>query len=147
MAGAGDALTERRQTIADELDAAGIVARPYTSDVLTPPCAFVVPGQPYLNSTSDRADVMVGEVLVTLDVLLLVGEADPAPSANAIDQLVGLAFAVLDQWHHVTRVTRPGVVTPDPDPDPDAERTSYVGAVLTIETVIDRPTVPPVEEP
>lgn len=132
-------LGELRQDVADDLEAAGITARPYTSDVLTPPCAFVVPGSPYLDSTSDRADVFLGEVLVRLDVLLLVGEADPAPSATTVDELIETAHAALDVRHHVTRVTRPGV-TPVNPADPDAAR--HLGAVLSIERPAPRPTIP-----
>lgn len=130
-------LTEARQAVADDLEAGGIVARPYTSEVLSPPCAFVVPGQPYLDDKSGRVDVSFTGTLLRLDVLLLVGEADPAPQASTVDELVERAFGLLDQRQDVVRVTRPGVIQPDP-----TREDRYVGAVLSLETITDRPTVP-----
>lgn len=121
-------LTDLRVEIAEALDAAGIKAVEYIGETITPPCAVVVPGQPYLVWPTRSNGVPFGSVQVNVDVLLLVTESTAAKSAaSRIDDLVVNAVETLDdrEQYDVVSATRPGVVT--------LRGAKYVGASLSMQ--------------
>lgn len=124
-------LTALRTEVASLLEAAEIRAVEYVGETITPPCAVVVPGQPYLVWPTRSNGVPFGQVQVNVDVLLLVTESTAAKSAaERIDQLVEDALGALDELD-VVSATRPGVVT--------LRGAKFVGASLTIQQITEEP--------
>jgi len=123
-------LTSLRTDVAADLVAAGVKAVEYVGETITPPCAVVVPGQPYIVEPSRTNDVPFGHVLVRVDVLLLVAREAAKSAAERIDQLVETAYAALGE-HDITQVSRPGLVT--------LNGAKFVGSTITIEEVTEAP--------
>lgn len=123
-------LTELRTDIATKLTSAGVKAIEYVGDAITPPCAAVVPAQPYLEWQSGRDGVPYGHVVAVIDVLLLAGRETSKTVAAAIDQMAESAIEALDDYD-IRRLSQPGVVT--------LKGAKFIGAVLTIEELTKEP--------
>lgn len=126
-------LTELRVAIANELKAAGITAFEYVGEAITPPCAVVVPSDPYVIRPDGSRPIPFRKVLVGTDVLLLVAREGGAKSAaEQIDDLIERAYAALRPNHDIGTVLRPGVVT-------TSSGSKFVGSVLSIESQTEEP--------
>lgn len=105
-------LKEIRAGIAEALkdSDAGLKSIPYVSENITPPCTIVVPGRPYLASSGP--DLSFGFTRVRHDVLI-VGARDGAKrDADAIDDLIDMAWSALEEADYdAAEATRPDVVT------------------------------------
>ena len=123
-------LTSLRTDVAADLTAAGVRSVEYVGETITPPCAVVVPGQPYIVQPSRSNGIPFGHVLVRVDVLLLVGNEAARSAAERIDQLVETAYAALED-RDVTQVSRPGIVP--------LNGAKFVGSTITIEDVTEAP--------
>lgn len=123
-------LTALRTDVTADLAAAGIRAVEYIGETITPPCAVVVPGQPYIVQPSRGSGIPFGHVQVNVDVLLLVAREAAKTAAERIDQLVEDAFGALDE-HDVVQVTRPAEVT--------LRGAKFIGASLSIQLVTEEP--------
>lgn len=123
-------LTTLRTDVAAKLAAAGITAVEYIGETLTPPCAVVVPSQPYITAPSRSNLVPFGHVQVAVDVLLLVSPEAAKTAAHRIDQLTEQAYVALSDEHDVTQVTRPGLT------ELPKTKQKFVGCVLSIEEVL-----------
>ena len=123
-------LTQLRTEVAAALTGAGIRAVEYVGETITPPCAVVVPGQPYLVWPTRTNGIPFGHVQVNVDVLLLVAPEAAKSAASRIDQLVEDALGALDE-HDVVSASRPGEVT--------LRGTKLVGAALTIQQITEEP--------
>lgn len=120
-------LTADRAAIAAELTAGGVRAFEYVDTVVEPPCAVVVPGQPFLDVPGpSRTDVGFGCMLETIDVLVLAQRDVNRESAQQMDDLIVDALTALTD-RDVVRVSRPDVVT--------LNGVKYLGSVLTIEEI------------
>lgn len=114
-----------REAVAGVLNAVEIKAVDYTSEVITPPGAAVVPGQPYLTWGDDRV-AFAAPVTLHLDVLLIVARDVGKRQATQADQLIGKAVqALLDAEYDVTAVSQPDVVT--------LSGAKFMGSVITVE--------------
>lgn len=82
-------ITDAREHVAALLTAAGVPAQPYPPATLTPPCAVLLPGSPYLTPAQ------LGGVTVGLEVRLVVTAAGPdAPAAlDALTEAAARALA------------------------------------------------------
>lgn len=129
-------LTAIREEVAERLTAAGIKARVYIGEAITPPCAVVVPGQPYVDARPNRGDqTFGGMVLVNVDVLILGGVESAKHVAATVDDLTEKAWAALAPHFDIRHVTRPGTLPP-------IKGTKYVGAALRLEQFTQEPTAP-----
>lgn len=123
-------LTALRTAVAADLAAAEIKAVEYIGETITPPCAVVVPGQPYLVWPTRANGIPFGRVQVNVDVLLLVAPEAAQTAASRIDRLIEDALGALDE-HDVVSAARPGVVT--------LRGAKFVGASLTIQQITEEP--------
>lgn len=107
-------LSDTRDSVMTALRDAGVRAVEYTSAAATPPCAAVVPGQPYL-SWGERSDpaAFFEPMRVRLDVLLLSPQTgDAKADAKHADDLIQQAVrALLAAKIEPVRVSRPGQLT------------------------------------
>lgn len=129
------AFHEVRTRARDALKAAGIASFEYVGEALTPPCAVVVPGEPYFTRRSVDASIPFRKVRVGADVLLLVPRGEAKAEADAMDDLIQRAYAALNPLDDLAigTVSRPGVIT---------IRTSgskFVGSVISIEALAEEP--------
>lgn len=125
-------LAARRAAVTADLTAAGIKALDYIGEVITPPCALVVPSEPYVQAPGEGRPIPFRRVGVGLDVLLLVPrEGGAKAAADLIDDLIEDAFRALKTKHTLGSVSRPGVVT--------ISGSKYVGSVLSIEALAEEP--------
>lgn len=123
-----------RDEVVAALVAGGVTAVDYTSNLLTPPVAAVVPAQPYVAWGEGGAAPFAKPARVRHDVLLLshvTGSREQ--EADLMDRLICQAVAALSD-HGVKRVSRPGNLTVD--------GTKYMGAVLSLEQDVPDPTTP-----
>lgn len=124
-------LTELRLAIANELKAGGFErAYEYVADTITPPCAVVVPGQPYVEQRPGTQGFTFGELSVTVDVLLVAARDINKKNAAKVDDLVELGLAALKD-REVVRVSRPDIAT--------LSGIKYLGSVLTINETTEAP--------
>lgn len=117
-------LAEDRDEITKALDDGGIKALPYTSEDITPPCAAVVPSQPYLRRESGTAGAVFGTMRVGFDVLLLSPLLEAKKTADVMDDLISDAFAALGEFD-IREVSQPAEI--------QLSGSKYLGAVITIE--------------
>lgn len=131
MATAANDLSTLRDAIVAALVAGDVKAVDYTSNLLNPPVAAVVPSPNYL--TWGESEVAFAyPVRVRHDVLLLSNiTGSREQEADLIDGLICKAVAALRE-HGVKRVSRPGTLTID--------GTKYLGAVLSLEQDTPNPT-------
>lgn len=124
-----------RTDVADRLIAVGIKAIDYTSEVITPPSAAVVPGQPYL-TWGDDGSTFSEPVLVHIDVLLIVSREVNKKAAKDVDELVTKALGALlaEPSYDVTEVSQPGVV--------NLSGSKFMGSVITIQQSTEEPENP-----
>lgn len=117
---------EVRADLTTALEDAGIRALPYTAETPRPPCASVVPSDPYMRRATahDEPPAVFQHVRVGFDVLLLETLREAKPTADAIGSLIEQAWAALKPFRPV-RVSQPGEV--------ELSGTRYMGAVITIE--------------
>lgn len=129
-----DAFHQVRTITRDALKAAGITSFEYVGEAFTPPCAVVVPGEPYFSRPDGTGRVPFRTVQVGVDVLLLVPRSDAKTEAQAIDDLINSAYAALKPIDDITirAVSRPRVVT-------TVSGSKYVGSVLSIEALAEEP--------
>ena len=130
-------LTEQRTAIRQALEngagkPAGFRAFEYVGETLEPPCAAIVPANPYIQPPQGLGDkTPFRKVQLGIDVLLLSALADAKKAAELTDQLIEYAYAVLRPLYDVKRVSRPGVVT--------VSAAKFIGAVLSIEQLTEEP--------
>lgn len=129
-------LTELRTAIKTDLEAGdgkpvGFRAFEYVGESLSPPCAAIVPAEPYVRPPSRDEAIPFGQVKVGIDVLLLSASADAATAAAATDELIEFAWRALDRNHDIRSVSRPGVVT--------VSGSKFIGSVLSIERTTEEP--------
>lgn len=117
---------EIRDQITADLESAGITAYDYTATSPRPPCASVVPAQPYVRKpTGDEPGAAVFGVLrAGFDVLLITAIDTPEKTAQRIDALIWQAWAALRGWRP-SEVSRPAEIT--------VAGSKYMGAVITIQ--------------
>lgn len=131
MATPANDLSTLRDEIVAALTDAGVKAVDYTSNLLSPPIAAVVPAPNYL-SWGEAEVTFATPLRVRHDVLLLSHvTGSKEQEADLIDGLICKAVAAL-KGHGVKRVTRPGSLTID--------GTKYLGAVLSLEQDTPNPT-------
>lgn len=139
MPGPDSDLGDLRDGIVAALTAADIAAVDYTSNMLSPPIAAVVPAQPYLTwGQSEPPAAFAFPTRVSHDVLLLshvTGSREQ--EADLVDALICKAVAALSE-HGIKRVSRPGNLTLD--------GTKFMGAVLSLEQDVPEPKTPPSTE-
>lgn len=77
-----------RNTLAERITAfTGLRADGQARDSVAPPCAVILPGQPFIN----YADTMDGALTVNLIVLLIISDAAPADATQrALDTYLGV---------------------------------------------------------
>ena len=81
-------LTAVRNKLADSITLyTGLRAEGQARDTVSPPCAVIIPGQPFIN----YADTMDGAITVNLLVLLLLSDAAPLEKTQrALDIYLGV---------------------------------------------------------
>jgi hypothetical protein len=128
-------LTELRASVRDALTAADVTAYEYMGEAFTPPCAVVVPSEPYVQAPGEGRSIPFGRVQVGIDVGLLVPRGEAKAEAAAIDALIEQAYRAIQPLNQMTirRVSRPVVVT---NPNSGSK---YLGSVLTIEALAEEP--------
>lgn len=127
-------LAELRASIKADLIAGDVKALDYLGEEITPPCALVVPGEPYLQRPNGDERIPFRKVRASVDVMLLVSRETGAKSAaKAIDELIEAAYAALKHNHTIRSASRPGVVT-------TVSGSKFVGSVLSIEALAEEPT-------
>lgn len=119
-----------RDEITADLVAGGVKTLPYTSEDLTPPCAAVVPGQPYLRKASGNEGLIFGHVRATFHVLLLGPIVEAKKTADLIDGLIWDAYGALRGWRR-TQVSQPAEIK--------LSGSTFMGAVITIEHDTEEP--------
>ena len=117
-------LSADRDAITQALSTGGVRALPYTSEDIRPPCAAVVPSEPYLRQETGDAAAAFGVLRVGFDVLLLAPRLEAKRTADGMDDLISLALAALEPFD-VKRVSRPAEI--------QVSGSKYLGAVITIE--------------
>lgn len=117
-------LTDERTTIAGILDDAGLRSAEYVGVTLAPPCAAVVPHQPYVRAGTPTDRVPFGHFIVGIDVLLLASREASKTAAASIDQQIETALAALADYD-IAQVSQPGVVT--------LNGAKFIGAVINLE--------------
>ena len=126
---------ELRTQVAQALTDAGIRAKSYKTETLTPPCAVVVPGQPYILPPAPGRDIPFGCHLVRIDVLVVAGPESAKAVEDRMDQLITTALEALDA-RDVVSVSRPGL-TPLSTTSSTKPAPKFVAAVITIEEVTE----------
>lgn len=103
-------LTDLRVLIRDALVAAGVHAFTTAPDRVSPPCAFVTPGDPYW--TREGATIG-GAAVVRLQVSVVAAKGTTDVQATALDELVLKALAVVEEVPDVleVEVDRPGTIS------------------------------------
>lgn len=124
-------LTEKRAAVKEDLVAGDVKALDYLGEAITPPCAVVVPGEPYMRAPGEGRPIPFGRVQVGIDVLLLVPRGEKKTEAKAIDDLIEASYRALNTNHTIRTVSRPGVVT--------VSGSKFVGSVLSIEALAEEP--------
>lgn len=131
-------LTEHRTAIKTALEAGsgkpqGFRAFEYVGESLDPPCAAIVPAEPYLRAPDANEKIPFRRVVLGIDVLLISSREDAAKAAQLQDDLIEFAYRVLhvDGDYTVARVSRPGVIT--------VSGSKFVGSVLSIEQLTEEP--------
>lgn len=116
---------ELRDAITADLDVAGIRAYDYTSPNLIPPCASVVPAQPYVRKPvgDEPGAAVFGVLRVGFDVLLVTGIDTPEKTAQRADALIWQAWAALRGWRP-SEVARPAEI--------EIAGSKFMGSVMTI---------------
>jgi hypothetical protein len=104
-------LTEFREGIATALTAGGVKAASYVGELVTPPCAVVVPSEPYMELMPRQERVPFGTYQIAVDVLVISGLSTAKTQAAGMDDLLEKALAAIDDKYDVQSVTRPGVIT------------------------------------
>lgn len=134
-------LTEQRTEIKEALEAGVVdgepIAKPvgfkayeYIGEALGPPCAAIVPAEPYLRRPQRGDGVPFGRLHLGIDVLLISARDDAATAAAATDELIEYAWRVLQPFD-VRSASRPGVVT--------ISGAKFIGSVLKIEQLTEEP--------
>lgn len=130
-----DAIKHDLETVPDDWDGppkpAGFRAFEYVGETITPPCAAVIPAEPYLQYPDGNAKIPFRHVRLRIDVLLLSTRETSKTAAALTDQLIEWASARLSPNYDITAVSRPGVVT--------ISGSKFVGSVLSIEELTEAP--------
>lgn len=129
-------LTEKRTEIKTALEGgagkpAGFRAFEYIGEALEPPCAAIVPAEPYIRPPSALDKIPFRHVQVGIDVLLISARDNAAKAAQSTDDLIEYAYRVLNPQFTVRSVSRPGVVT--------VSGAKFIGSVLSIEQLTEEP--------
>lgn len=116
---------ELREAISADLIAAGISTRPYTSENLEPPCASVVPADPYFRRPTPGEDAATfGMTRVGFDVLLLTQIVEAKKTAELAGALLEEAWAALAQWRPL-EARQPAEI--------ELSESKFMGSVITIQ--------------
>lgn len=103
----------------------------YIAEGLVPPCACVIPGQPYLEWRRPNDEIPFGHFVARIDVLL-VSHRETAKRASAlIEEQIYKAVKALKDDYDIRRVTQPGVIK--------LNGAKFIGAALTIEETVKEP--------
>jgi hypothetical protein len=118
---------EIRGAIAEDLEAGGVTTRPYTSEDLDPPCAAVVPSQPYIRRPPGDEKLPFGFIRLGFDVLVITSiHPEPADTAEDADAELWKAWAALGGWRPLEASQPAELVLPDAE-------TTVMGSVIRIE--------------
>lgn len=115
---------ELREAIGADLLAGGIATRPYTSENVEPPCAAVVPSQPYLRKPTGDEMALFGMTRVGFDVLLLSQIVEAKKTAELADALLSQAWEALAEWKP-REASQPAEI--------ELSGSKFMGSVITIE--------------
>lgn len=115
---------ELREAIGADLIAGGVQTRPYTSENVEPPCAAVVPAQPYLRRPSGDEGAIFGMTRVGFDVLLLSQIVEAKKTAELADELLSQAWEALAAWRP-REASQPAEI--------ELSGSKFMGSVITIE--------------
>jgi hypothetical protein len=119
-------LTELRAGIASALTAGGVKSVEYVGETITPPCAAVIPSDPYVEPGRPGTDTPFGFSNVAVDVLVVSGLMTAKSQASVMDDLIEKALAALDEGDFdVQSVSRPGVIT--------LKGAKYLASVIRVE--------------
>ena len=121
-----------RPDITSVLSNAGMETTEYIGETLKPPCACVIPGQPYLEWRPPSREIPFGHFVTRIDVLLVSHREASKKSAKLIEGMIRTAVTALHQDYDIRRVSQPGVVKPNGD-------VKFIGAVVTIEERVKEP--------
>jgi len=122
---------EVRPEVVASITAAGLRSVPYVGETITPPCAVVIPGQPYLEWRPGNDEIPFAHFVTRIDVLLVSHREAAKKSAELIDSMILDAVKALSDRYDVRRVSQPGVV--------QLQGAKFIGAVLTIEETVKEP--------
>lgn len=121
------AISERREAMRAALVAAGVSAFSTKPERVTPPFAFVGPGDPYL--TTEGATF--GSEILQLEVVVVVRPGVSDTRADELDEMILVAFdAATNADFAVRDVGRPGQIS--------LGGQAHIAAVLIAETEINR---------
>lgn len=115
---------ELRQAIAADMAAVGITTRVYTAESMTPPCASVVPADPYLRRPIGEDAAVFGMTRVGFDVLLLTHIVEAKKTAELAGKLQSDAWGALAKWKPL-RASQPAEI--------EINNTKFMGSVIEIE--------------
>lgn len=115
-------LTDLRTDVVAALQAAGLRAQHYHSEVITPPVCVVLPGGSYITSAAT-----FGAKEVALRVLVVSGKGTNEATANALDQAIEDAVIALSDWD-IESVAEPGLI--------GLNGSQYLATVIDITTQI-----------
>lgn len=119
-------IKEIREELATILTNAGIHAFAYGADTISPPCARILPGAPYI--TTDEAPT--GCWVSRLNVVLIV-TGDNEIEQDSIDDLIEKAFPAINVGKfNITEVQQPTTVATNAG--------SYYTATLSVDAIIER---------
>lgn len=99
-------LAGKREELRAALDAAGFSAFSTLPEVVTPPCAFVTPNEPYI--TLEGASF--GAVIVHHQISLVTSPGVNEDTANELDQMTQDALVAIDELVGTFEVGRPGAI-------------------------------------
>lgn len=102
-------LSDLRALVVTALNTGDIPAADYVGETITPPCAAVVPSEPYMELMPSGGRIPFGTWEVGTDVLLISHRATAKQQASLMDDLILKALAALDEFD-VQTVSRPGVI-------------------------------------
>lgn len=125
------AFEELRPGIEEALKAADFRTTSYIGEALSPPCACVIPGTPYMAWVPPSREIPFGCIVARIDVLLVSHREAAKKSAALIEEQILKAVKALQEDYDIKTVSQPRVVT--------LSGAKFVAAVLTIEETVKEP--------
>ena len=88
-------LTDERRRVRNALVGAGFDAWIYRPERVDPPCALVVPSEPYI-TYGGPGETTFGKANVNLDIILIAGKGDNEDTTERLDAMVIDALQAVD---------------------------------------------------